>query len=86
MPEGPEIRLEADRLNKALAGREASTVQFAHEHLLDRGAELEGRRVESVTSRGKAMLTSFEGDLVIYSHNQLYGVWRVVEAGTRPET
>ncbi|MEM8996841.1 MAG: endonuclease VIII [Acidobacteriota bacterium] len=86
MPEGPEIRLEADRLHKALAGREASTVQFAHEHLLDRGAELEGRRVESVTSRGKAMLTAFEGDLVIYSHNQLYGVWRVVKAGTRPET
>ncbi|MEO1084802.1 MAG: endonuclease VIII [Acidobacteriota bacterium] len=86
MPEGPEIRLEADRLHKALAGREASTVQFAHEHLLDRGGELEGRRVESVTSRGKAMLTAFEGDRVIYSHNQLYGVWRVVKAGTRPET
>ncbi|MEM1178484.1 MAG: endonuclease VIII [Acidobacteriota bacterium] len=86
MPEGPEIRIEADRLHKALAGAEALEVRFAHEHLLDRGQELVGRRVESVTSRGKAMLTSFEGDKVIYSHNQLYGVWRIVAAGTRPET
>lgn len=86
MPEGPEIRREADRLHKALAGLEALKVEFAHEHLLSRGVELQGRRVESVTSRGKAMLTSFEGDRVIYSHNQLYGVWRIVKAGTRPQT
>lgn len=86
MPEGPEIRREADKLAKALAGREAQSVAFAHEHLRAYGPELSGRRVESVTSRGKAMLTFFAGSRVIYSHNQLYGVWRVVKAGTRPET
>ena len=31
----------------------------------------------AVESRGKAMLTHFEGGLTIYSHNQLYGQWAV---------
>lgn len=33
-----------------------------------------------IETRGKALLTHFSHNLTLYSHNQLYGVWRVVEA------
>lgn len=33
---------------------------------------------------GKAPLTRFSGGPTLYSHNQLYGVWRVVDAGEQP--
>lgn len=36
--------------------------------------------------RGKALLTHFSNDLTLYSHNQLYGVWRVVDTGEEPQT
>ena len=32
------------------------------------------------------MLTHFDNGLTIYSHNQLYGVWKVVLAGVLPKT
>jgi endonuclease-8 len=44
-------------------------------------APLVGQRVTHIETRGKALLTHFSGGLTLYSHNQLYGVWRVVEAG-----
>ncbi len=37
-------------------------------------------------TRGKALLTHFSNDLTLYSHNQLYGVWRVVDTGEEPQT
>lgn len=46
--------------------------------------ELIGQRVTHIDTRGKALLTRFSGGLTLYSHNQLYGVWRVVEAGEQP--
>ncbi len=47
-------------------------------------APLVGQRVTQIETRGKALLTHFSGGLTLYSHNQLYGVWRVVEAGAQP--
>ncbi len=86
MPEGPEIRRAADRVHKAIGGRTANNVFFAFEHLEPFAQRLTGRRVERVTSRGKAMLTIFEGDYAVYSHNQLYGRWQTAKPGTRPAT
>lgn len=43
-----------------------------------------GQRVTHIATRGKALLTHFSGGLTLYSHNQLYGVWRVVDAGEQP--
>lgn len=80
MPEGPEIRRSADLVAGVLVGRRAERVFFAFPHLKTYEDELTGRRVRSVESRGKAMLTSFAGGLHVYSHNQLYGLWK-----TRPE-
>lgn len=86
MPEGPEIRIAADRVNAAVGGKTTERVRFGLERLLPFEEELSGRRVEDVTSRGKAMLTRFEGGRVLYSHNQLYGKWLVCRPDRPPQT
>lgn len=81
MPEGPEIRRLADRLDKVLANYPLERVWCAFEGIQRRAAHLQGRRILRIESRGKALLTHFDEGSVIYSHNQLYGVWRVVAHG-----
>ena len=85
MPEGPEIRREADALAAALAGRPLTAVWFAFDRLKGYETKLAGRTVEAVEARGKALLTRL-GDYTLYSHNQLYGRWVVTGAGARPES
>ncbi|QIZ51944.1 endonuclease VIII [Dickeya zeae] len=77
MPEGPEIRRAADRLAAAVVGKTLTGVWFAFPTLKPYEAKLVGERVERIVTRGKALLTWFSNNLVMYSHNQLYGVWRV---------
>lgn len=86
MPEGPEIRRAADALAKAVVGQPLTLVWFSFAALQKHAPALTGERVVSMVPRGKALLTRFSGGRVLYSHNQLYGVWRVVKAGTRPRT
>lgn len=86
MPEGPEIRRAADRLEQAVAGQVAERVRFGLPHLVARGEELSGLRVLSVRPRGKALLTRFEGGRVLYTHNQLYGRWTTCAPGKVPAT
>lgn len=86
MPEGPEIRRAADSLEKAIQGKPLTEAWFAYEHLKPWEAELAGQHVERIETRGKALLTHFSGGMTLYSHNQLYGVWRVVKAGEEPQT
>ena len=86
MPEGPEIRIAADGIARALVGRTASRVYFAFEHLAPLAPLLAGEEVVSVRPRGKALLSHFANGLVIYSHNQLYGRWYVRKSGSVPVT
>ena len=86
MPEGPEIRIAADRIERALAGRTARSVRFAFPHLQPFESALEEQEVVRVETRGKAMLTLFANGLAVYSHNQLYGRWHVGATGVRPAT
>ena len=86
MPEGPEIRLAADEIADAIVGRPATNVFFAFDQLKHYEKRLAGRTVTAVETYGKAMLTRFDNELNIYSHNQLYGIWRVFNAGKIPET
>ncbi|SMF43094.1 endonuclease VIII [Pseudobacteriovorax antillogorgiicola] len=86
MPEGPEIKNAADRIAKALVGLEVEKIQFAFEHLKPYQSEIRGNIVEKVEARGKAMLIDFSSGLHLYSHNQLYGVWRISKAGNYPKT
>jgi len=86
MPEGPEIRRAADALAAAIVGEPLVTVWFHDPALKKYERVLRGRRIESIEPRGKALLTHFDYGLTLYTHNQLYGVWRVAKAGARPRT
>ena len=86
MPEGPEIRRAADTLEAAVQGKVLTDVWFALPHLSGFAAGLVGQCINQIETRGKALLTHFSGGLTLYSHNQLYGVWRVVKAGETPQT
>ncbi len=86
MPEGPEIRRAADNIAAVLVGREITGARFGLPRLRRHARSFLGRRVIDIETRGKAMLTHFDHGQSIYSHNQLYGVWHVVEGHTLPET
>ncbi|MEM9189653.1 MAG: endonuclease VIII [Myxococcota bacterium] len=81
MPEGPEIRRAADRIEKVVRGHRATEVFFAFERLRPYAAELHGRTITRIETRGKAMLSWFDDELAVYSHNQLYGRWFVRKRG-----
>lgn len=85
MPEGPEIKRAADALARAISKHRALLVEFAFPHLARRASELTGSVVMAIEPRGKAMLTHFDNGLSIYSHNQLYGQWRVHAHGQAPD-
>ena len=86
MPEGPEIRRAADRLEEAIVGKPLTDVWFAFTQLKTYEKALIGETVTAIETRGKALLTHFSNGLTLYSHNQLYGVWRVVETGSEAQT
>jgi len=86
VPEGPEIRRAADRIAKVLVGERVEDAWFAFDDLKHWESELEGRRVTAIDTRGKAMLTRFDNDLTIYSHNQLYGRWYTCRRDKPPST
>ncbi|MGV8931254.1 MAG: endonuclease VIII [Luteimonas sp.] len=86
MPEGPEIRRAADRLAEAVVGGVLTSAWFAFPKLKRFHTSLVGRRIESIAPHGKALLTQFDNGWTLYSHNQLYGVWKIVDPGERPAT
>ncbi|MTH44945.1 endonuclease VIII [Intestinirhabdus alba] len=86
MPEGPEIRRAADNLEAAIVGKPLTDVWFAFAQLKVYESQLTGQSVSRIETRGKALLTHFSGGLTLYSHNQLYGVWRVIDTGEPPQT
>lgn len=86
MPEGPEIRRAAEKLAAAVLGQPLTEVDFAFPQLKHYRQPLIGERILAIEPRGKALLTHFSNGLTMYSHNQLYGVWKVVMAGKSPDT
>ena len=85
MPEGPEIRREADAIHAALAGKPLTRVEYRVARLAEAGRQLRGATVLRAYARGKAMLIEFSNGLTHYSHNQLYGRWKILPAGRDPE-
>ena len=86
MPEGPEIRRAADKIASVLEGQVVESVKFGIPRLRRYNKVLTGNKVTRLETRGKALLTHFDNDWSIYSHNQLYGVWKVVKRGKLPAT
>lgn len=81
MPEGDTVWQAARRLDAALAGR----VLIRSDLRVPRyaTADLTGRTVLDVTSRGKHLLTRVEGGLTLHSHLRMDGSWRVYADGQR---
>ena len=86
MPEGPEIRRAADKIEAVLKNKTIEKVEFGLKPLKKYAKPLTGTNVLSLETRGKALLTHFDSGTTIYSHNQLYGVWRVVKRDKLPKT
>jgi len=86
MPEGPEIRLAADRLARVLVGKTPEHVELLLPVLAQHAERLRGRRIMSVQARAKALLIHFAGGHALYSHNQLYGRWYVMRRDKVPRT
>jgi endonuclease-8 len=86
MPEGPEIRRAADEIAAVLEGHAVEKASFSLPRLRRHGKTFSGATVSRLETRGKALLTHFSHGWSIYSHNQLYGVWRVVPRDALPAT
>ena len=75
MPEGPETRYIADRVRQLLAGMPLTEARFSPPALKSFEKSLKGRAVVAVEARGKALLTSFDNGMTLYTHSQLLGYW-----------
>ncbi|WP_433468175.1 DNA-formamidopyrimidine glycosylase family protein [Spirillospora sp. CA-128828] len=82
MPEGDVVWLTARRLREALAGRTLTRSDFRVPRLAT--ADLRGRTVLDVVSRGKHLLVRVEGGLTIHTHLLMEGRWQVGRAGPVP--
>ena len=80
MPEGPEIYRAARQVHAAVAGQPIE-VTLLHPALAARSRVLKNATITRVHARSKAMLTEFSNGAILYSHNQLYGEWRIHSAG-----
>jgi endonuclease VIII len=81
MPEGPEVRRTADRLDAALAGKPivslTARTRAAREWLNQHPHVLEGRRIERVRARGKHLLGWIEGGYFFHAHLMMWGRWEI---------
>lgn len=85
MPEGPEIRIAADKLDCAVASSVVTEVFFAFSHLKPCEKQMRGRRIAAVEPRGKALLIRFYNEFGVYRHNQLCGRCVIRNADDKPD-
>jgi endonuclease-8 len=85
MPEGDTIFRAAQTLHRALAGSEVIRFEsvFPQLNRIDADRPLAGRTIESVSARGKHLLMTFSGDLVLRTHMRMNGSWHIYRPGER---
>ena len=85
MPEGDTIFRTARTLGRALAGRTVTTFTSVFPALtrVDHDTPLRGRVIETVTPRGKHVLMTFSGGLVLRTHMRMHGSWHIYRPGER---
>ena len=85
MPEGDSIFRAARTLHRALAGSAVTRFESALPALnrIDHDRPLAGRTIESVSARGKHLLMTFSGDLVLRTHMRMNGSWHIYRPGER---
>jgi endonuclease-8 len=81
MPEGDTVWLAGRRLHDALAGQRLLRTDFrVPQHAT---ADLTGRAVREVVSRGKHLLTRIDDDLTLHTHFRMDGTWHLYRPGDR---
>jgi endonuclease-8 len=85
MPEGDTIFRSARRLHRALAGKTVTVFDSVYPALMrvDHDTPLAGRTIEGVAARGKHLMVTFSGDLVLHTHMRMNGSWHVYRPGER---
>jgi endonuclease VIII len=79
VPEGDSVWRVARRLDARLTGRVVTRSDFrVPQHAT---ADLARRRVLATVSRGKHLLTRFDGDVTLHTHLRMDGEWSVVGSG-----
>jgi endonuclease-8 len=81
VPEGDTVHLSARQLDRALAGEVLTRTDFRVPRYAT--TDLSGRRVSSVTARGKHLLTRIEDGTTLHTHFAMDGAWRVYRRGRR---
>jgi endonuclease-8 len=85
VPEGDTIYRAAAAMHRALAGRVVTrfdSVYPAVMRIADDRAVV-GRTIESVSARGKHLLITFSGGLVLRTHMRMNGSWHLYKSGVR---
>src|SRR5215471_17335390 len=85
MPEGDTIFRAARTLDQVLAGQTVTRFESVFP-ALTRVADdrpIVGRMIESVAARGKHLLITFSGDLVLRTHMRMNGSWHLYRSGVR---
>lgn len=86
MPEGPEVRLMADRIEKAIAGHELTKVTIDSPKIMPLRGKLLANTLRKVHTYSKAFVLEFDEGIFIYVHLQLYGKWKIGTIGNKPQT
>jgi len=73
VPEGDTVWLTGHRLHEALAGRVVTAFDLRVPQLAK--SDLRGARVTEVGTRGKHILTRFDGGITLHSHLRMDGSW-----------
>jgi len=81
MPEGDTVWLAGRRLHDALAGRVLTRTDFRVPQLAT--ADLTGRTVTDVVSRGKHLLFRIDDGLTLHTHFRMDGAWHLYRHGDR---
>jgi endonuclease-8 len=85
MAEGDTIFRAARTLHKALGGQKVTRFEsvFPGVNRIADDHPIVGRTVDSVVSRGKHILLTFSGDLILHTHMRMNGSWHIYRPGER---
>jgi endonuclease-8 len=85
MPEGDTIFRAARTLHRALTGRMVVRFESVFPALMRVHEDwpITGRTVVDVKARGKHLLMTFSGDLVLHTHMKMSGSWHIYRPGER---
>lgn len=84
MPEGDTVFRTGRSLDRALAGRTLVRAELRHPALVS--ADLAGREVSGVWTRGKHLLLRLDGGTTLHSHLRMDGSWQLYRPGQRWRT